>query len=158
STAGMVLGGPIGAVAGTLLGGALGSLFGDDQPKTRRAKFATTGWNAEEGRQNIELTDSRQSTEAQEAARAAAEALVLSTNDLFSKIGIEASIRHFDTLMESSILGDRDGVASWGTVTVGDRAVDIGLSDPHERTLRGVGGRSDQPMLPRLMLDMQLTA
>src|SRR5690606_37915309 len=78
-------------------------------------------------------------------------------NDLFRRVGVDASIQSFQTLMESSILGDKDGVGSSGILRLGEALVDIGLAVEASWTKGGVGGWSSEEMFPRLQADIKLT-
>src|SRR5690606_14699539 len=95
--------------------------------------------------------------EVQEAAAAYATEAVRNATELFGKIGIDAAFTRFTTLMESSILGDKQGVGSSATIRIGDQLREIGLAIEPSWSARGVGGWSDADMLPRLQQDIQLT-
>src|SRR5690606_21999408 len=75
----------------------------------------------------------------------------------FDQIGIDAEFTRFMTLMESSILGDKQGVGSSGTIRIGDLEHEIGLAVESSWTKHGFGGWSDAEMFPRLQTDIQLT-
>lgn len=154
----------IGAAVGAALpwiGGALAigsafGLFGDDEPRTRHAQMSHADLQAD-GRFAVTTWDDRQSREAQEAAAAYATEAVKGATELFSKIGIDAEFKRFTTLMESSILGDKQGVGSSATIRIGDLEREIGLAIESSWTKHGFGGWSDAEMLPRLQTDIQLT-
>lgn len=161
---GTAVGGAIGTYVlpgiGTAVGSAVGSLvdgiFGDRLPTTRRTKHALT--ELRDGEFVRTLEDSRQTEESQEYARVFTEASVTAANNLFKQAGLNAQIDSFFSLMESSILGDRQGVASGGFLTVDGESIAIGLSlENHTRTSQGFGGLTEAEMLPRLITDIQLT-
>lgn len=148
------------AAAPWVMGGlAIASAFGlfDDRlPTTRRSQQGASHM-LPDGSWEVSSWDDRQDTASQIAARDFAQAAVKHANDLFERIGIDAQIHSFQTLMESSILGDKQGVGSSGQVRIGDVIRDIGLTVESSWTKHGFGGWSDQPMLPRLQTDIQLT-
>lgn len=156
ATAGMVLGGPIGAVAGSLIGGGLGSLFGDSgPPKTRHGQRTTIDYAG--GAYGISAIDDRQAAGSEQAALAAAQSAVSAANDLFARIGVNAGIESFYAVMESSVLGDRNGVASGGMLRIGDQLRQIGVAQASDMTFGGFGGWSSEDMLSRLQTDITLT-
>lgn len=155
STVGMALGGPIGAVAGTLLGGGLGSLFGDREPTTRREQRTQVEYAG--GIFDVTKTDDRAPAGADAAARALAETAVQTANDIFKQVGVDAAIDSFHAIMASSYAGDRDGVASGGTLRIGDELRRIGIANEGNPTVQGFGGWSSAETLPRLATDIQLT-
>lgn len=144
---------------GTVLGGMVGSLadgiFGGGPPKTRHgqrefAEFSGDAWN-------ITSRDDRQAAGTGEAIVQYAKQAVDSANTLFGKIGIDAAIEEFYALTESSVMGDRQGVASGGTLRSGGRTRQIGIGRASDMTFAGFGGWSEAEMLPRLMTDIQLS-
>lgn len=158
ATAGMALGGPIGAVAGSLLGGALGSIFGSREPTTRRMQRVTSEYG--DGEYQITSRDGRQAAGTEDLVRQLAESAVQSTNDLFERVGVAASVNSLFAITESSYKGDRQGVASGGTLAIGDQLLNFGLQDLYDRTdmtKSGFGGWSEAEMLPRLQTDLQLS-
>ena len=56
-------------------------------------------------------------------ARSAAD----SANDMFGKLGVNATIEHFYATTNSSLKGDRNGVASGGTIRAGGSVAEFGL-------------------------------
>ena len=158
ATAGMALGGPVGAVAGSLLGGALGSLFGGREPTTRRMRRVTGEYV--DGEYRTISRDSRQAPGTEDLVRQLAESAIQSTNELFERVGVAASVNSLFAITESSYKGDRQGVASGGTLRVGDALLSFGLQDLFDRTdmtKSGFGGWSEAEMLPRLEMDLQLS-
>lgn len=150
------LGSAVGAalpwIGGALaVGSLLGGLF-DGPPKTRHGQRTTF----ELGR-GITSRDDRQAEGTDITAAALAQTSVAAANELFRKIGVDAAIDSFYAIMESSVLGDRDGVASGGALRVGDQKVDFGVRQSSDMTLAGFGGWSDAEMLPRLQTDIQLS-
>src|SRR5690606_1113329 len=105
---GQALGGPVGAFVGGTLGGFVDDLFGNDKPTTRRSQQGASHM-LPDGTFEVAQWDSRQSAASQEAARDFAQSAVKSADELFKKIGVDAQIYSFMTLMESSILGDKQG-------------------------------------------------
>lgn len=143
-----------GALAiGSLLGGS--DLFGGGPPKTRHGQRSTSEWI--DGRIQLTGMDSRQSSESQAAAAQAAQAAVTQANEMFARLGVDAAIESFYAIMESSVLGDRQGVASGGMLRTGDRMRQIGIPQASDMTFGGFGGWSSAEMLPRLATDIQLT-
>lgn len=155
ATAGMVFGGPIGAIAGGLIGGGLGSLFGDDKPRTRQGQRTTIDYAG--GNFGISAIDDRQAPGSEQAALAAAQAAVAQANEIFARLGMDAAIESFYAVMESSVLGDRQGVASGGMLRTGDQMRQIGIPQASDMTFAGFGGWSEADMLPRLQTDIQLS-
>lgn len=143
-------------IGGALAIGSAFGLFDDRLPTTRRSQQGASHM-LPDGSWEVSSWDDRQDTASQIAARDFAQAAVKHANDLFERIGIDAQIHSFQTLMESSILGDKQGVGSSGQVRIGDVIRDIGLTVEPSWTQHGFGGWSDQPMLPRLQTDIQLT-
>lgn len=139
---------------GLFLADALG-LF-DDTPKTRHAQMAHAELMGD-GRMHVSTRDSRQSEEVQIAAAKYAEESINAALGLFDQIGIDAEFKRFMTLMESSILGDKQGVGSSATIRIGDLEHEIGLAVESSWTKHGFGGWSDADMFPRLQTDIQLT-
>src|SRR5690606_12711762 len=96
------LGSTLGAALPWIGGGlALASAFGlfDDRLRTtRRSQRAATGMT-HDGSFIITESDSRQDQASQEAARVFAEQAVKSANDLFARIGVDAAINSFQTVM-----------------------------------------------------------
>lgn len=154
--AGSLIGSALPWIGGALaIGSALG-VFDDRVPTTRRSRQGASHM-LPDGTFEVAQYDSRQSAEVQEAARDFAEMAVNHANDLFRRVGVDASIQSFQTLMESSILGDKDGVGSSGILRLGESLVDIGLAVEASWTRHGVGGWSSEELFPRLQADIQLT-
>jgi len=143
-------------IAGGLAVASAFGLFDDRLPTTRRSQMGASHM-LPDGTFEVTHWDDRQDMATQEAARSFAEQAVKSANELFEKAGVDAAIWGFQTLMESSILGDKQGVGSSGQVRVGDVIRDIGLTVESSWTRHGVGGWSEAEMLPRLQADIQLT-
>src|SRR5690606_29397430 len=128
--------------------GALGSLFGDDEPRTRREQRTQVEYAG--GIFDITKTDDRAPAGADAAARALAEQAVSTANDIFKQVGVDAAIDSFHAIMASSHKGDRDGVASGGRLRIGDQYVQFGIQDDENPTIKGFGGWSSAETLPRL--------
>jgi tape measure domain-containing protein len=129
--------------------------FDSGPPKTRHGQRTTVDYRG--GAFGLSGVDDRQAAGAEQAALAAAESSVKAANDLFARIGVNAGIESFYAIMESSVLGDRDGVASGGAIRIGDERMNIGVKQSSDMTLAGFGGWSSAEMLPRLQTDIQLT-
>lgn len=143
-----------GALAiGSLLGGS--GLFGSREPTTRRGQRTTIDYL--DGAFGVSAVDGRQAAGADAAARQLAEAAVQTANDIFRQVGVDAAIDSFYAVMESSYKGDRDGVASGGTLRIGGESRQIGVAQASDMTLAGFGGWSEAEMLPRLATDIQLS-
>ncbi|MCK9234924.1 MAG: tape measure protein [Acholeplasmataceae bacterium] len=143
---------------GTMVGGMVGGLvdgFFDREPTTRRGQRSTAELVG--GVWDRTAFDDRQSDESQEAARQLAEASVTAANRLFSQVGVDAAIDSFYAIMESSIKGDRQGVASGGTLRVGNQSLDFGIGHASDMTIRGFGGWSEEDMFTRLQTDIQMS-
>lgn len=147
----------IGAAAPWLLGGlAIAGGLGlfDREPTTRRGQRARVDFAG--GAYGITSTDDRQPG-AEAAIRQMAQQAVESANALMRQTGVDAAIDAFYAITESSIKGDRQGVASGGTLRIGDRLINFGLREASDMTLGGFGGWSEAEMLPRLAVDIQLS-
>lgn len=142
-----------GALAiGSLLGG---DLFGGGPPATRHAQRTTA--ELMNGQFGITSIDDRQAAGSEQAALAAAQSAVTQANDMFARIGVNAAFESFYAVMESSVLGDRQGVASGGALRIGDQLRNVGVAQSSDMTLAGFGGWSPEEMGPRLATDIQLT-
>lgn len=159
TAAGMAIGTYILPGIGTAIGAVAGSLFdsmGSGPPKTRHGQRSTTEYSGDGF--NLTAFDDRQSGESQEAARLLVEQTVKGANKLFADLGVNAAIDSFYAIMESSILGDRQGVASGGTVRSSDgTSSNIGIRKTSDMTFAGFGGWSEADMMPRLIADMQMS-
>ncbi|NYT81451.1 tape measure protein [Alcaligenaceae bacterium] len=166
-----VTGGAAGAAGGAGLMGAIGTampyigiglaaasafgLFDSGPPKTRHGQRTTIDYTG--GAFGVSAFDDRQAAGSEQAALAAAQSAVSAANDLFARIGVNAGIESFYAVMESSVLGDRNGVASGGSLRIGDTLRQIGVKQSSDMTLAGFGGWSSAEMLPRLQTDIQLS-
>ncbi|WP_442592461.1 tape measure protein [Parapusillimonas sp. JC17] len=130
-------------------------LFDSGPPKTRHGQRTTIDYTG--GAYGISAVDDRQAAGSEQAALAAAQSAVAAANDLFAKVGVNAGIESFYAIMESSVLGDRNGVASGGMLRIGDQLRQIGVAQASDMTFGGFGGWSSAEMLPRLQTDIQLS-
>lgn len=145
----------IGTAVGSLLGGFADDMFGGGPPATRHGQRTTIDYAG--GNFGISAIDDRQAPGSEQAALAAAQASVTAANELFAKLGVDAAIESFYAIMESSVLGDRQGVASGGMLRTGDQMRQIGIPQSSDMTFAGFGGWSEADMLPRLATDIQLS-
>ncbi len=145
----------IGTAVGSLLGGFADDMFGGGPPATRHGQRTTIDYMG--GRFGVSAVDDRQAAGSEQAALAAAQASVTAANELFAKLGVDAAIESFYAVMESSVLGDRQGVASGGMLRTGDDLRQIGIRQSSDMTFAGFGGWSSAEMLPRLATDIQLS-
>ncbi|WP_442592889.1 hypothetical protein ACSBPU_15490 [Parapusillimonas sp. JC17] len=130
-------------------------LFDSGPPKTRHGQRTTIDYTG--GAYGISAVDDRQAAGSEQAALAAAQSAVAAANDLFAKVGVNAGIESFYAIMESSVLGDRNGVASGGMLRIGNQLRQIGIKQSSDMTFAGVGGWSSEDMLSRLQTDITLT-
>ncbi|WP_442596288.1 tape measure protein [Parapusillimonas sp. JC17] len=130
-------------------------LFDSGPPKTRHGQRTTIDYTG--GAFGVSALDDRQAAGSEQAALAAAQSAVAAANDLFAKVGVNAGIESFYAIMESSVLGDRNGVASGGSLRIGDQLRQIGVAQASDMTFGGFGGWSSAEMLPRLQTDIQLS-
>lgn len=142
-------------VGGALALGSAFGLFDSGPPKTRHGQRTTIDYTG--GAFGVSALDDRQAAGSEQAALAAAQSAVAAANDLFARIGVNAGIESFYAIMESSVLGDRNGVASGGTLRIGDTLRQIGVKQSSDMTLAGFGGWSSEDMLSRLQTDITLT-
>jgi tape measure domain-containing protein len=155
--AGMSLGAAIPYV-GLAIGAAslLSGLFGDREPTTRRGQWEWAEMSG--GDWSMKYRDSRQPAGTGDAITQYARSAVDSANSMFGKLGVNAAIEHFYATTNSSLKGDRNGVASGGTIRAGDSVAEFGLMGlGGDRTKYGYGGWSKEEMLPRLQTDIQLS-
>ncbi|MFA5595951.1 MAG: tape measure protein [Pusillimonas sp.] len=156
--AGMSLGAAIPYV-GLAIGAAslLSGLFGDDEPKTRHGQWEWAEMSGDNW--GMKFRDSRQPAGTGDAITQYARSAVDSANATFGKLGVNAAIEYFYATTNSSVKGDRNGVASGGTLIVDNaQATEFGLmSYGGDRTKYGFGGWSKEEMLPRLQTDIQLS-
>lgn len=141
----------LGLAAVNLVSGFLDS----GPPKTRHGQRTTVEMLNDVF--SITAIDDRQAAGSEQAALAAAQSTVKAANDLFAQLGVNAAIESLYAIMESSILGDRQGVASGGTLRIGEQVRQIGIPQASDMTLAGFGGWSSADMWPRLQTDLQLT-
>ncbi|WJJ93449.1 hypothetical protein [Neopusillimonas aromaticivorans] len=107
----------------------------------------------------MKFRDSRQPAGTGDAITQYARSAVDSANATFGKLGVNAAIEYFYATTNSSLQGDRNGVASGGTLIVDNaQAIEFGLmSYGGDRTKYGYGGWSKEEMLPRLQTDIQIS-
>lgn len=142
-------------IGGALAIGSLfaGDIFGGGKPKTRHGQSTTA--QLMNGSFGITSYDDRVAPGSGDLVKQMAEQSVRAANELFRQVGIDAAIEAFHATMESSVLGDRQGVASGGTLRAGGRLIGFGI--PSNMTGMGFGGWSSAEMLPRLATDIQLS-
>lgn len=141
-------------IGGALAVGSMFGLFGDDTPKTRHGQRARVDFAGDIF--DITSTDDRQPG-AESSVQQLVKQAVQSANAVFKQAGIDAAIDTFYAMTESSVLGDRQGVASGGMLRIGDALRQIGIRDSSDMTFAGFGGWSEADMLPRLQTDIQLS-
>lgn len=149
------------SAAAPWIGGALaiGSLLGgglfDREPTTRREQRTQVEYAG--GLLDITKRDDRVQAGADAAVAQMTAAAIQSANNLFQNIGIDATIESFRSIMASSYKRDRDGVASGGTLRVGDQLIDFGITDDTNPTLGGFGGWSSVDPMQRIGTEIQLS-
>lgn len=151
---GAALGAALPWVGGALAIGSAFGLFDDGPPKTRHGQRARVDFS--DGAYGVTSTDDRQPG-AENAIRQMAQQAVDTANALMRQTGVDAAIEAFYAITESSVLGDRQGVASGGTLRIGDQMRQIGIAGASDMTKYGFGGWTEAEMLPRLQTDIQLS-
>ena len=144
----------IGTAVGGLLGGMADSFFGGP-PTTRQGQRARVDYTGSS--YDYTSFDSRQAANTNDQIQMLARSSVEMANSMFTSLGLDAVIDRFYAITESSVLGDRQGVASGGTVRAGGVSSQIGLAERSDMTFMGFGGWSEAEMLPRLATDIQLS-
>ena len=143
------IGTAVGAVAGMLI-----DSFGDSAPKTRHSQRTTA--ELASGAFSVTERDDRVAAGADAAVLAMTRDSVAAANKIFELAGVDAAIESFTATMESSVLGDRNGVLSGGKLRMNGQLIDIGLP-AGSSTTGGFGGWSSEDMAARLATDVQLS-
>ncbi|MFA7523423.1 MAG: phage tail length tape measure family protein [Halothiobacillaceae bacterium] len=139
---------------GLAVASALG-LFDDREPTTRRGQRTAVGLYG--GEYQTIATDSRQAANTDAVIRNMMEEATRNVDRLFQAVGVDAAIDSLYALTESSIKGDRQGVASGGTLRIDDQLRQFGQEWASDMTIRGFGGWSEAEMIPRLAMDLQVS-
>ncbi|HUG56630.1 MAG TPA: hypothetical protein VL002_00155 [Candidimonas sp.] len=148
----------IGTVVGGFLGGMVDGIFGHE-PRTRHGKSTVYELTDDNGiyRKHDEM---RHEEEYYRSMEQMTQAAIDGINSTFGLLGVDATLGNFwsRTDISTNPNSDKgDGVSSGGAVMVGGKWIDIGIPHSSDDTKFGVGGWSDEPVLPRLALDLQLT-
>lgn len=145
----------IGTVVGGFLGSMVDGIFGHE-PRTRHGKSTVYELTDDNGiyRKHDEM---RHEDEYYRSMEQMTQAAIDGITNTFDLLGVDATLGNFWSRTDISTTGKGDGVSSGGAVMVGGKWIDIGIPHSSDDTKFGVGGWSDEPVLPRLAMDLQLT-